>query len=70
MTEFIELSAAIHQLTECKKEYQSIHNCYLSAAKTHGWHRTNWNGQINAETIHVKPKEFYDWIKKNTPNFF
>jgi hypothetical protein len=67
MSEFIQLSSALHQLTDCKKLIKSLHTRYLSAAKNHGWHCTKWNGKINAENIHVKPEEFYEWIKKHHP---
>jgi hypothetical protein len=67
MSEFIQLSSALHQLTDCKKLIKSLHSRYVSAAKTHGWHCSIWNGQINAEYIHVEAEEFYEWIKKYHP---
>jgi hypothetical protein len=67
MSEFIQLSSALHQLTDCKQLIKSLHSRYVSAAKNHGWHCTKWNGKINAENIHVKPEEFYEWIKKHHP---
>jgi hypothetical protein len=67
MSEYIPLSTTINRLTDNKKLRKNIHTRYQSAAKTHGWHCSLWNGQINANNLHVKDKEFYEWIKKHHP---
>ena len=74
MNEFILLSKTtnelledIHNKKERRKLSRSIQNRYSSAANTHEWHCSRWDGNRKNDYLYVKADEFYDWIKDKHP---